>query len=305
MNLHEMATKNEIEKPKVRLMEVVLNKFLKKYDWFKKIEIESIAYSEGAEGHFAIYGTMFVDEDWLYNQWREYNYSAPFPDLNDKDLGDFVGGDLSKKLRDEFIMLFVAVTELKKPRYIKWSWINVRTEEEDNKNLIESIRRVLKESNIKNRLENLIDKVGLFQACKSVGGIEYLSKVLGVDKVELLQKYLVGKKLSTHDMIDIGIGVGGYDFEFTIEEITENDNESLLFEIIITKGKVTLIAGNGETYDLTDGKIRRTDYWWEIEIEMLDLFVNYAYSILENLRYEEDIEEISSPQIHFYFIPSI
>ena len=129
-----MATKNEIEKPKVRLMEVVLNKFLKKYDWFKKIEIDSIGYSEGADGHFAIDGDIFVDEDWLYNQWREYNYSAPFPDLNDKDLGDFVGGDLSKKLRDEFIMLFAAVTELKKPRYIKWSWINVRTEEEDNKN---------------------------------------------------------------------------------------------------------------------------------------------------------------------------
>lgn len=300
-----MATKNEIEKPKVKLMEAVLNKFLKKYDWFKKIEIESIGYSEGADGHFAIDGTMFVDEDWLYNQWREYNYSAPFPDLNYKDLGDFVGGDLAKKLRDEFIMLFVAVTELKKPRYISWSWINVRTEEEDNQNLIESIKRVIKESNIKNRLENLIDRVGLPQACKSVGGIEYLSKGLEVDKVELLQKYLVGKKLSTEDMEDIGIGVGGYDFEFTIEDIIERDDEGLIFEIAITKGEVTLIAGNGETYDLMDGKIKRTDYWWEIEIEILDLFTNYAYSILENLKYEEDIEEIPTPQIHFYFIPSI
>ena len=86
-----------------------------------------------------------VDEDWLYNQWREYNYSAPFPDLNDKDLGDFVGGDLSKKLRDEFIILFVGVSELKKARYISWSWIRIRTEEEDNQKLIESMRRVLKE----------------------------------------------------------------------------------------------------------------------------------------------------------------
>ena len=300
-----MATKNEIEKPKVRLMEVVLNKFLKKYDWFKKIEIDSIAYSEGAEGHFAIYGTMFVDEDWLYNQWREYNYSAPFPDLNDKDLGDFVGGDLSKKLRDEFIMLFVAVTELKKPRYIKWSWINVRTEEEDNKNLIESIRRVLKESNIKNRLENLIDKVGLTQACKSVGGINYLSKALGVNKVELIQKYFIGKKLSTEDIEDIGVGVGGYDFDFKIVDVTENDDERLLFEIVITKGEVTLIAGNGETYDLMDGKVKRKDFWWEIEYEMLDLFTNYSHSLLEEMKYEEDIEDMLSPHIEFYFIPSI
>ena len=177
--------------------------------------------------------------------------------------------------------------------------------DDDTQNLRESIRRVLKESNIKNRLENLIDKVGLTQACKSVGGINYLSKALGVNKVELIQKYFIGKKLSTEDIEDIGVGVGGYDFDFKIVDVTENGDERLLFEIVITKGKVTLIAGNGETYDLMDGKIRRTDYWWEIEYEMLDLFVNYAYSILENLRYEEDIEEISSPQIHFYFIPSI
>lgn len=300
-----MATKNEIEKPKVRLMEVVLNKFLKKYDWFKKIEIDSIGYSEGAEGHFAIDGTIFVDEDWLYNQWREYNYSAPFPDLNDKDLGDFVGGDLSKKLRDEFIMLFVAVTELKKPRYISWSWIKIRTEEEEMKNLRESIKRVLKESNIKNRLENLIDKVGLPQACKSVGGIEYLSKALGVNKVELIQKYFIGKKLSTEDIEDIGVGVGGYDFEFKIVDVTENDDERLLFEIVITKGEVTLIAGNGETYDLMDGKVKRKDFWWEIEYEMLDLFINYSHSLLEEMKYEEDIEDMLSPHIEFYFIPSI
>lgn len=300
-----MTTKNEIGYSKKKLMEVVLNKFLKKYDWFKKIEIDSIGYSEGAEGHFAIDGTMFVDEDWLYNQWREYNYSAPFPDLNDKNLGDFIGGDLSKILRDEFIMLFVAVTELKKPRYISWSWIRIRTEEEDNQNLTESIRRILKESNIKNRLENLINKVGLPQACKSVGGIEYLSKALGVNKVELIQKYFIGKKLSTQDIEDIGVGVGGYDFEFKIVDVTENDEERLLFEIVITKGEVTLIAGNGETYDLMDGKIKRKDFWWEIEYEMLDLFTNYSHSLLEEMKYEEDIEDMLSPHIEFYFIPSI
>ena len=305
MNLHEMTTKNEIGYSKKKLMEVVLNKFLKKYDWFKKIEIDSIGYSEGADGHFAIDGDIFVDEDWLYNQWREYNYSAPFPDLNDKDLGDFVGGDLSKKLRDEFIMLFVAVTELKKPRYISWSWIRIRTEEEDNQNLKESIRRVLKESNIKNRLENLIDKVGLPQACKSVGGINYLSKALGVNKVELIQKYFIGKKLSTQDIEDIGVGVGGYDFEFKIVDVTENDEERLLFEIVITKGEVTLIAGNGETYDLMDGKVKRKDFWWEIEYEMIDLFTNYSHSLLEEMKYEEDIEDMLSPHIEFYFIPSI
>jgi len=168
-----MATKNEIEKPKVRLMEVVLNKFLKKYDWFKKIEIESIGYSEGAEGHFAIDGTIFVDEDWLYNQWREYNYSAPFPDLNDKDLGDFVGGDLSKKLRDEFIMLFVAVTELKKPRYISWSWIKIRTEEDNQFENTQKITNIIKEeinTDLANKLRDLVSNFGLQRVYDMVGG---------------------------------------------------------------------------------------------------------------------------------------
>jgi hypothetical protein len=168
--------------------------------------------------------------------------------------------------------------------------------------LRQNIRRVLKENKIKDQLEKLVDKVGLPQACRSVGGLDYLSKVLKVDKVELIHKYYVGKELSTQDMEDIGIGVGGYDFEFTIEEIIERDDEGLIFEIRITKGNVTI---DDETYGLTDGKIRRTDFWWEIEIEMLDLFVNYAYSILENLKYEEDIEEIPYPQIEFYFLPSI
>ena len=298
-----MATKNEIEKPKVRLMEVVLNKFLKKYDWFKKIEIDSIGYSEGAEGHFAIDGTIFVDEDWLYNQWREYNYSAPFPDLNDKDLGDFVGGDLSKKLRDEFIMLFVAVTELKKPRYISWSWIKIRTEEEEMKNLRESIRRVLKENNIRDRIKKLIDKVGFHNACKSVGGIRNMVKVMDMDVVELLNKYFVGKELSTDDIRDTGTGVGGYDFKFIPTDVSEK-NERIIFNYVITEGEVHLIAGTGETFDLMDDILRRKDYWWEIEYEILDLFILYSIWLLEDLNYE-DREEMLTPSVEFDFRPNV
>jgi hypothetical protein len=298
-----MATKNEIEKPKVRLMEVVLNKFLKKYDWFKKIEIDSIGYSEGAEGHFAIDGTIFVDEDWLYNQWREYNYSAPFPDLNDKDLGDFVGGDLSKKLRDEFIMLFVAVTELKKPRYISWSWIKIRTEEEEMKNLRESIRKVLKENKVKDRLEKLIDNVGFNKACKSVGGVRTIAKVMGMDVAELLNTYFVGEKLSTDDMRDAGIGVGGYDFKFTPIDVSKQD-ERIVFNYAITEGKVSLIAGTGETFDLMDERLRRKDYWWEVEYEILDLFILYSIWLLEDLNYDDKEEDVT-PIIEFDFRPKI
>ena len=298
------STRNELDKSVVKKMELVLNRYLKRYDWFEKIELENIVYSPSKRvSHFAPVGTIYVDGDWLYERWREYHYEGPFPDLYDEELGvslgDFIGGDLSEKLRGEFTTIFAAITGYLRPKYISWSWLKVRMKDDDTQNLRESIRRVLKESNIKNRLENLIDKVGLTQTCKSVGGIEYLSKVLGVNKFELLHKYYVGKKLSTQDMEDIGIGVGGYDFEFTIEEITENDN-GLLFEIAITKGEVTLIMGTGETFDLFDDKLRDKDYWWEIEYEISELLIDYSFWLLESLNYE-DIDEMLRPHIEFYF----
>ena len=304
------STRNELDKSVVKKMELVLNRYLKRYDWFEKIELETVGYSPSQRvSHFAPVGTIYVDGDWLYERWREYYHEGPFPDLYDEELGvslgDFIGGDFSEKLRGEFTTIFAGVTGYLRPKYVSWSWLKVRIKDDETQNLRESIRRVLKESNIKNRLENLIDKVGLTQACKSVGGINYLSKALGVNKVELIQKYFIGKKLSTEDIEDIGVGVGGYDFDFKIVDVTENDEERLLFEIVITKGKVTLIAGNGETYDLMDGKVKRKDFWWEIEYEMLDLFTNYSHSLLEEMKYEEDIEDMLSPHIEFYFIPSI
>jgi hypothetical protein len=172
------------------------------------------------------------------------------------------------------------------------------------KNLRESIRKVLKENKVKDRLEKLIDKVGFHKASKSVGGVRTIAKVMGMNVAELLNTYFVGEELSTDDMRDAGIGVGGYDFKFTPTDVSEKDGR-IIFEYMITEGKVSLIAGTGETFDLMDGVLRRKDYWWEIEYEMLDLFILYSIWLLEDLNYEDKEEEAVTPGVEFDFKPKI
>jgi hypothetical protein len=148
----------------VKKVESVLNRFLsKKYDWFDRIELKGIGYNPGLSSHVAFEGTIFVDSTWLYKQWREYHYETPFPDLKDDDLnisfGDFIGGNFSKKLKDEFIMIFTSVTLVPKPEYISWSWIKVETvekqNEDDNENdLRENIKKILKRESKKILFEN-------------------------------------------------------------------------------------------------------------------------------------------------------
>jgi hypothetical protein len=140
----------KLDNSDTKKMEVVLNRFLKKYDWFRKIEIENIGYSPSPRvSHFAPVGTIYVDGDWLYEKWREYHYEGPFPDLYDEELGisfgDFIGGELSQKLRGDFITIFAAVTSYLRPKYISWSWISVRSvesEDEHDVNIKENINRI-------------------------------------------------------------------------------------------------------------------------------------------------------------------
>jgi len=301
-------TRNKIDSSTTKNIELVLNRYLsKKYDWFDKIKIDAIGYSPGANGHFTPDGVIFVDKDWLYEKWREYYHEGPFPDLEDEDseisLGDSIGGTISQELRDVFISVFTAVTSLPRPKYISWGWLRVKTKENKEEDLRESIRRVLKENNIRDRIEKLIDKVGFHNACKSVGGIRNMVKVMDMDVVELLNKYFVGKELSTDDMKDTGMGVGGYDFKFIPTDVSEK-NERIIFNYVITEGEVHLIAGTGETFDLMDDILRRKDYWWEIEYEILDLFILYSIWLLEDLNYE-DREEMLTPSVEFDFRPNV
>ena len=142
------STRNELDKSVVKKMELVLNRYLKRYDWFEKIELEDVGYSPSLRvSHFAPVGTIYVDGDWLYERWWEYYHEGPFPDLYDEELGvslgDFIGGDFSEKLRGEFTTIFAGVTGYLRPKYVSWSWLKVRIKDDETQNLRESIRRVL------------------------------------------------------------------------------------------------------------------------------------------------------------------
>ena len=301
-----MGTRNTLNNSDTKLYEMVLNRYLsKKYDWFKKIDIEYVAYNSvflNSSGNMAIQGTIYVDEDWLGNQWREYNYSESFPDLEDEDLGinlgDFIGGDLSQELKEISLALFAGVTNLGRPTHTSWSWIQVRTIDDEDKKIMESIKTIIKENSKKDKIEKLIDKVGFENACKSVGGIQNVAKLIDVRPIELLDYYFIGTRLSTTDL-EKYFEVGGYDFEFMPTAISENYMEGIYIDYTITKGTINLIYGTGETFDLFDPESRKKEYWWEIEYELIDIFRDYSRIYLERLNYNMDEDTVVHIEVHF------
>jgi len=287
--------------------EKIINKlYSRKYSWFHNFKVKSLQPRFRSTTLFII-GEITVDENWLSKQWREYHYSTPFPDINQEDISfaDFIGGDLAENLKKDMILSYKTINPKSTIDDTTFTYVKVATTDLKlgEENLRESIRKVLKENYVKDRLEKLIDKIGFHKACKSVGGIRVMTKAMGMDVVELLNKYFVGEELSTDDMRDAGIGVGGYDFKFTPIDVSKQD-ERIVFNYAITEGKVSLIMGTGETFDLMDERLRRKDYWWEVDYEILDLFILYSIWLLEDLNYDDKEEEVT-PIIEFDFRPKI
>ena len=97
-----------------------------------------------------------------------------------------------------------------------------------------------------------------------------------------INKELVGKVLTTDDIENYGISVGGYDFSFKIYDIHFNESKyggyiiGGLFDVI--KGNVTLMDGSG-TYDINDNKNISPELWNDIELEMKEIIsdlLNYV-----------------------------
>lgn len=89
-----------------------------------------------------------------------------------------------------------------------------------------------------------------------------------------INKEIVGKVLTTDDIENYGITVGGYDFSFKIYDIHFNESKhggyiiGGLFDVI--KGNVTLMDGSG-TYDLNDTENMSDELWNDIELEIKDI----------------------------------
>lgn len=137
-------------------------------------------------------------------------------------------------------------------------------------NLKQTIRRILKEeidNSPKDKMNNLIKKIGLLQAIKMMG-IEKISKILNIQPIDLAKDFFIDKKFSIKDF---GVKTGGYDFNFMITDIDENDDIWNVY-VKILDGHVTLImTDDGETYDLWDSDLWQQDFWWEIQGEISDV----------------------------------
>lgn len=98
----------------------------------------------------------------------------------------------------------------------------------------------------------------------------------GVDKVySKIKNKLVNKHLTTDDLRNLGINVGGYEFSFRIKEMSLRNTQQGGVEIIavmkIIDGGVELIMTTGEWLDLTDIESIDDEIRWEISYEIKDL----------------------------------
>lgn len=119
----------------------------------------------------------------------------------------------------------------------------------------------------KKRIEDTIKEEGIFFAINFFGSVENLSKKLNVTPIDLARDYFIDKKYSINDF---DIKRGGYDFNFMITDIDENDDIWNVY-VKILDGQVTLILHDDETYDLWDSDLWQQDFWWEIQSEISDV----------------------------------
>jgi hypothetical protein len=126
----------EFDEETAKVYEKLLNKIMKKkYNWFDKIDINQLTYSNIPQPYVGIRANIFVDEDWGGNQWREYNYSNSLPSSDEElSFGDIIGGDLAEELRDIFLTVFQMVTGLK-IKHISFSWVDTYFVDLIDKNL--------------------------------------------------------------------------------------------------------------------------------------------------------------------------
>ena len=139
-------------------------------------------------------------------------------------------------------------------------------------NLQEQLNRIqemmgINESNSpKDKMINLIDKVGLPQAIKMVG-IDKLSKITDTTPIDLVRDYFTDKQFSIKDF---DVNIGGYDFNFIITDIVDGAiDESWVVDVKIVNGIVNI--GNVGERDLWDSDLWEEDYWWEIQGEIDDI----------------------------------
>lgn len=149
------------------------------------------------------------------------------------------------------------------------------------------IRNILHEENKNSRLlSDMVKNEGLLMTCKKVGGIERLSKILGVRDYKIVENYFVGRQISTNNF-EFPLEVGGYDFVFEVTHVNydlTDDFMEIRFKIV--EGEVTLIMTTDETYDLLGDDLKENEYLvWEIRYEVREVVREYFKLYFEYIRY--------------------
>lgn len=149
------------------------------------------------------------------------------------------------------------------------------------------IRNILHEENKNSPLfSNMIENEGLLMTCRKVGGIERLSKILGVRDYKIVENYFVGRQISTNNF-EFPLEVGGYDFVFEVTHVNydlTDDFMEIRFKIV--EGEVTLIMTTDETYDLLGDDLKENEYLvWEIRYEVREVVREYFKLYFEYIRY--------------------
>ena len=104
-NLQESKLYNNDLNKFIPNVNYIVNRFLsEEFDWFKELNITSIETCRSMTiGNCVIlYGTITVDGDWGFNQWRKYNYEYPFHE--EVKIVDIMGSNLFSDVKDLLIL---------------------------------------------------------------------------------------------------------------------------------------------------------------------------------------------------------
>jgi hypothetical protein len=149
-------------------------------------------------------------------------------------------------------------------------------------NLQETIRKVLREeSSIQIKLKNMINKYGLINAAKSVGGMDNLEKIMGDFGFMTTQMKIdaIVEIVDSEKFLDEELDLNDAGLEPIIIEEYEDTNDFLQIEIVTTYGAIAMYYnsydGNeqlGDTtiqYEALDPEVIDTIFdsvlWWYLE----------------------------------------
>ena len=147
LNENRTQTIFTFDKSQLKIYNSILNKKLPEIiKAFHKIEIDEAVYNKSSN-YFTQSGKIYFDEDWIYHQFRKYNYSKPLPPYDELSFGEIMSNEDSwyKEFDGLFRTLFSSIMGILEPKYTSYSWLTVYPIEEETTDLQEQIRKVLRE----------------------------------------------------------------------------------------------------------------------------------------------------------------